>query len=177
LVITASSVNKLKQDLKSIKKAFTTVNTQLAQLKEADSENSESKGDKEASHFQVDQALQFEQVDKKFEQAGSLIKLDLKELILCDSQSTIDIFCNETLVCKTSKSKSSIWLKINGGTMVVTRNATMSGYNKPVWFSTRAITNIIDLRNLIYHYRITYDSDDLMFVVHWESESKPNMVF
>jgi hypothetical protein len=29
----ASSVNKLKKDLKSIKKAFTTVNTQLAQLK------------------------------------------------------------------------------------------------------------------------------------------------
>jgi hypothetical protein len=34
----ASSVNKLKKDLKSIKKAFTTVNTQLAQLKEADSD-------------------------------------------------------------------------------------------------------------------------------------------
>jgi hypothetical protein len=32
----ARSVKKLKKDLKSIKKAFTTVNTQLAQLKEAD---------------------------------------------------------------------------------------------------------------------------------------------
>jgi hypothetical protein len=38
----ASSVNKLKKDLKSIKKAFTTVNTQLAQLKEADSDIYES---------------------------------------------------------------------------------------------------------------------------------------
>jgi hypothetical protein len=62
----ASSVKKLKKDLKSIKKAFTTVNTQLAQLKEADSDISESEG-KEASHFQVDQALQFAQLDKKFE--------------------------------------------------------------------------------------------------------------
>jgi hypothetical protein len=53
----ASSVKKLKKDLKSIKKAFTTVNTQLAQLKEADSDISESEGE-EASHFQVDQALQ-----------------------------------------------------------------------------------------------------------------------
>jgi hypothetical protein len=50
--------------------------------------------------------------------------------------------------------------------MVVTRNATMEGYNKTVWFSTRAITNIIALRNLIDQYHITYDSDDLMFVVH-----------
>jgi hypothetical protein len=41
---TASSVNKLKKDLKSINKAFTTVNTQLAQLKEADSDISESEG-------------------------------------------------------------------------------------------------------------------------------------
>jgi hypothetical protein len=56
----ASSVNKLKKDLKSIKKAFTMVNTQLAQLKEADSDISESEGE-EASHFQVDQALQFVQ--------------------------------------------------------------------------------------------------------------------
>jgi hypothetical protein len=81
----ASSVKKLKKDLKSIKKAFTTVKTQLAQLKEADSDISDSEGE-EASHFQVDQALQFAQLDKKFEpriaklfkQAGYSIKLDLK---------------------------------------------------------------------------------------------------
>jgi hypothetical protein len=61
--------------------------------------------------------------------------------------------------------------------MVVTRKSTMPGYNKTVWFNTRAITNIIDLRNLIDQSRVTYDSDDLMFVVHRESESKPNKEF
>jgi hypothetical protein len=50
--------------------------------------------------------------------------------------------------------------------MVVTRKATMTGYNKTIWFSTRAIANIIALRNFIDQYRVTYDSDDLMFVVH-----------
>jgi hypothetical protein len=50
----ASSVKKLKKDPNSIKKAFTTFNTQRAQLKEADSDISESEGE-EASHFQVDQ--------------------------------------------------------------------------------------------------------------------------
>jgi hypothetical protein len=68
-------------------------------------------------------------------------------------------------------------LKSNGGTMVVNRKATMDVYNKTVWLSTRSITNIIALRNLIDQYPITYDSDDLMFVVHQESESKPNMEF
>jgi hypothetical protein len=68
-------------------------------------------------------------------------------------------------------------LKSNGGTMVVTRKATIEVYSKTVWFSTRAITNIIALCNLIDRYRITYDSDVLMFVVQRESESKPNMEF
>jgi hypothetical protein len=180
----ASSVKKLKKDPKSIKKAFTTVNTQLAQLKEANSDISESEGE-EASHFQVDQALQFAQLDKKFEpriakifkQAGSSIKLDLKEVILLNSQSTMDLFCNAALVSKISKSISNMQLKINGGTMVVTQKTTVEGYNKNIWFITRAITNIIALRNLIDQYRVTYDSDDLMFVFHLESESKPNMEF
>jgi hypothetical protein len=180
----ASSVKKLKKDIKSIKKAFTTVNTQLAQLKDADSDISESEGE-EASHFQVAQALQFAQLDKKFEpriaklfkQGGSSIKLDLKEVILLDSQSTMDLFCNAALVIKISKSRSNMRLKSNVGTMVVTRKATMEGYNKTVWFSTRAITNIIALRNLIDQYRVTYDSDYLIFVVDRESESKPNMEF
>jgi hypothetical protein len=59
--------------------------------------------------------------------------------------------------------------------MAVSRKATLPGYNKSVWFSTRAITNIIALRNLIEQYHVTYDSDNLMFVVHRKSEPKPNM--
>jgi hypothetical protein len=153
-------------------------------LKEAVSDISESEGE-EASHIQVDQALQFTQLDKRFEpriaklfkQAGYSIKLDLKEVILLDSQSTMDLFCNAALVSKISKSRSNMRLKSNDGTMVVTRKATMEGYNKNVWFSTRAITNIIALRNLIDQYRVTYDSDELIFIVHRESESKPNMEF
>jgi hypothetical protein len=183
-VSAASSVKKLKKDIKSIKKSFTRVNTQLAQLKEADSDIYESEGEEE-SHFQVDQALQFAQLNNKFEpkisklfkQTGSSIKLDIMEVILLDSQSTMDIFCNASLVRNISKSRSNMRLKSNGGTMVVTRKATVEGYNKTVWFSTRTITNIIALRNLIDQYRVTYDSDDLMFVVHQESESKPNMEF
>jgi hypothetical protein len=133
----------------------------------------------------VDQALQFAQLYKKseprisklFKQAGSSIKIDLKEVILLDSQSTMDIFFNAALVSKILKSRSSMRLKSNGGTMIVTRKALMEGYNKTVWFSTRAIANIIALCNLIDQYCVTYDSDDLMFFVHRESESKPNMEF
>jgi hypothetical protein len=84
----------------------------------------------------------------------------------------MDLFCNASLVSKISKSRSSMQLKSN-----VTRKAMMEGYNKTLWFSTRVITNIIALSNLIDHYCVTHDSDDLMFGVHRESESKPNMQF
>jgi hypothetical protein len=92
-----------------------------------------------------------------------------------DSQSTMDLFSNAALVSKTHKYTTSMRLKSNGGTIVVTQKTTMSGYNKDVWFSTRAITNIIALSNLIQQYRVTYDSDDKMFVIHRESQGKPNM--
>jgi hypothetical protein len=173
---TVNSVKKLHKDINSMRKAFTTVNTQLEKLKEATSDISELEGEDEASHFQMDIALQFAQVEnyfepritKLFKQAGSLVKIDLREVILLDSQSIMDLFCNTALVSKTRKYTTSMRLKSNGGTMVVTRKATMPGYNKAVWFSTRAITNIIALSNLIQQYRVTYDSDDKMFVVHRE---------
>jgi hypothetical protein len=182
---TVNSVKKLQKDIKSIRKAFTTVNTQLEKLKEAESDISESESEDEASHFQMDEALQLAQVEKEFEpriaklfkQAGLSVKIDLREIILLDSQSTMDLFFNAALVCNTCKSTTSMRLKSNGGTMVVTRKATMPGYNKGVWFSTRAITNIISLRNLIHQYRVKYDSDYNMCVVHWESRGKQNMEF
>jgi hypothetical protein len=133
----------------------------------------------------MDAALQFAQVDTEFEptianlfkQAGSSVMIDLREVILLDSQSTMDLFCNAALVSNTLKSTTSMRLKSNSGTMVVTHKSTMPGYNKDVWFSTRAITNIIALSILIQQYRVTYDSDDKMCVVHRESQGKPNMEF
>jgi hypothetical protein len=131
-----------------------------------------------ASHFQMDKALQFAQVYKVFEPRiaklfkqnhGSKIKLDLREVILLESQSTMDLFCNSAMVGKTIKSASSMRLKSNGGTMVVARKAYTKGYHKTVWFNKKAITNTIAISNLIQQYRVTYDSDDLMFVVHRES--------
>ena len=87
-----------------MKKAFTTVNTKLQQLKEEASDISDSESDKEEdSHFQFDAALQFTQVEDEFEprianlfkQAqASKVKLNLKEVTLLDSQSTMDLMCN-----------------------------------------------------------------------------------
>jgi hypothetical protein len=52
------------------------------------------------------------------------------------------------------------------------------GYDFWFWFTTRAMTNIICLRNLIHLYWVTYDSKHWMaFIVHWEDFGLPNMIF
>ena len=64
----------------------------------------------------------------------------------------------------------NITVQGNGGTLAVTFNATVTRYKQDVWFSKYATTNIIDLKNLIKQYRVTYDNIDKIFVVHREDQ-------
>jgi hypothetical protein len=68
-------------------------------------------------------------------------------------------------------------LKSNGGTMEVNKQAIMSGCHMHMWYNKKAITNILTLSNVIKQYQVTYDSNDQMFVVHHNSEGKPNTKF
>jgi hypothetical protein len=141
------------------------------------SDSEASKGDSQGdSHFQFDvDGFQFAQVatefepqiaqlfkqawtntkkirkDSKLAQAphSTAIKLDLREVILLDSQSTMDLFCNRALVKKTFRSSKSMRLKSNRGTMVVSKKAEMAGYHTHVRYDKKAITNIMALSNVI----------------------------
>jgi hypothetical protein len=150
-------------------------------VKEADSNISGSEASEGDSHFQFEVGgFQFAQVEKEFEpqiaklfkQAwtntkkvrkdsnlalalGTKTKLDLGEVILLYSQSTMDLFCNRALVKRTFRSDKRMRLKSNGGTMLVTKEAEMAGYHTDVWYDKNAITNILALSNVIKQYRIT----------------------
>ena len=89
----------------------------------------------------------------------------------------MDFFCNRALVTETYKSNISMRLKSNGGTILVTHKAKMARYHKNMWFSKRAITNIIPLSNAIQQHRVAYESEENMFIVHREADEKPNMEF
>ena len=121
-------------------------------------------------------------IAKLFQQAskfGSTLPFDLKTVLLLDSQSTVDLFCNRSYVNKVSRSASGMRLKSTGATMLVSQKAQsrVQGYPTPVWFDDQAITNILALKNVIKHFHVTYDSNDETFVVHRESANLPNMEF
>ena len=78
---------------------------------------------------------------------------------------------------KTTKSKTKMRPNINGGTIKVSQRSMVNGYHNSVWFSENATANIIVLINLRLQYLVTCRSDDMMFIVHRESEIKPKIQF
>jgi hypothetical protein len=62
----------------------------------------------------------------------------------------------------------------NGDGLKITKKCKIPGYKYLVWFSKKAITNIICLKNLIKCYWVTYDSKlDTTFVVHCNAFGLP----
>jgi hypothetical protein len=47
----------------------------------------------------------------------------------------------------------------NGGGLKITKKCKIQGYKYLVWYSKKAIMNIICLENLIMCYQVMYDSD------------------
>ena len=191
-----TSLAKLQKDMKKTKKSFTTLQTQIEEL-ENDSDLTDS-DEEESSHFQFDSNSAW--IERVHENTGvqstqqvfynnkstkkrkdtrkSTTRLNLRDVILLDNESTMDLFCNKDLVTEIAKTTGKMTVEGNGGKMQVRHKATVPGYARRVWFDKKAITNIISLSNLRAQYRITYDSDaSSSFTVHREAVNLPNMEF
>ena len=60
----------------------------------------------------------------------------------------------------------------NGGSITTNFKAFVKNYGE-VWFDTRAITNILSLKNVKHKYRVTYDSKtEDVFTVHMNKGRK-----
>ena len=58
----------------------------------------------------------------------------------------MDILCNPDLVEDIEKVNMPLRIQSNGGEMSVNKKAKIPVYNNMVWFSRRAITNIVSLK-------------------------------
>ncbi len=64
------------------------------------------------------------------------------------------------------------------GGLKITEKCKIPGYKYLVWYSKKAITNIICIKNLIFCYPVTYDSKlDTTFVVHCSAFGLPELLF
>jgi hypothetical protein len=113
---------------------------------------SDSESEEEDSQFQFDDGFQFTQmkvkqtaiefeprIAKLFKQThGTKIKLDLKKVILLDSQSTMDLICDPALVESSNfqiqpkhATKKQWW---NHGS----EKTVMPGYHTHVWYNKKS---------------------------------------
>ena len=95
-------------------------------------------------------------MDMAFKQSKKgMIGFNLREVVLLDNQSTVDIFCNKRLVGNIRLAPESLTSKSNGGELIVHHIADVADYNEPVWFSKKAIANIFALKNMKKQYKVT----------------------
>jgi hypothetical protein len=104
--------------------------------------------------------------------------LNLRSVWLLDSQPMFDLCCNKDFAAKKRKAKQALNMSSNCGGLRITKECMVLGYETWMWFTKRAMTNIICLKNIIRLYRVTYDSVwQTAFIVHREEFGLPNMVF
>jgi hypothetical protein len=76
------------------------------------------------------------------------------------------------------KASCALNMTRNGGGLKITTQGKFPGYKFWVWFSEKAITNIICLKNLIKNYRVIYDSKvETTLVNHCQQFGLPDLFF
>ena len=106
-----------------------------------------------------------------------LSNLGLHNFIILDNQSTVSVFCNPHFALSFSKADKPLHLQSNGRNMKIHCAVEIGDDGTQVWFSTKAITNILSLKMVQQHYPVSYDCDHGQFVVHHVKFRKPNMIF
>ncbi len=73
--------------------------------------------------------------------------LDLRNVLLLENQSTFDLCCNKKLTSKITKATNALKMRSNGGCLRITKKCKIPGYKYLAWYSKKAITNIIYIKN------------------------------
>jgi hypothetical protein len=103
-----------------------------------------------------------------FAQEGSYCTPIGYDLVLLNSQFTVDLFSNPTLVNNICPADTPINVPCNKGTLHTLEMADFG--TTPVYFDSHGIANVLSLYRLRKKYCMTYDSIDRggVFLVHME---------
>ena len=70
------------------------------------------------------------------------LKLNLRKMILLNSQSIIDLFCNRKLINKSKRYKNSIKLRSYSKNILMNQKTPVKNYYQKILFSKKTIINI-----------------------------------
>lgn len=170
---------KSKKSSSDVGKMLTTINKQFKTMGKAMTQLHEEIADydddsiEEQSHVQLGCSNVFQQTEQRFSFATA--KLLLKEHLLLDNQSSVHVFCNPNFVENVRTANRHMVLTSNGGQLPIKEVANIEGFEKNVWFSTKAMTNILSLMMVKSEYNVSYDGDD--FIIHRAANGYSDMVF
>ena len=94
--------------------------------------------------------------------------------IILDNHSTVDVFCNPTLLRNIRASDRTLNLSCNDGTIPVNQAGDLPGYGR-VWYHPKGISSILRLSNVTdnYKYWVHYGSQESKdFIVTRIKDSK-----
>ena len=159
----------MKKLFNKTKKQFATMEAQIWEL-ENESDSDSDITDETGSNFLLLKQCYTQTMGSELKEKlilhtkyDSYEQLDLRNVILLDNQSTLDLICNKKLATNIEKSNRTMTVQGNSGTLDITHRAKLKGYTSKPWFRKEAITNILSFKNMIKQYRITYDCNDKMF--------------
>ena len=78
--------------------------------------------------------------------------------IILDSASSIDMFVNQDLLTDIQTSTQPITILSNAGRVTIDKFGYMPGYPEKVWYHPDGAANVLSLRNISKHFRVTMDT-------------------
>ncbi len=85
------------------------------------------------------------------------------------------MYCNPEYVVNVRAAERELSLQSNGGTLPISNIADFNGFEKSVWYSDDAMTNILSLSPVKHEYAVSYDKED--FIIHHAEHGYIDMVF
>ena len=158
---------------KHMKKQFANYSKELAALKEESSISSNGSAGSGLSFCTVGATL------KQAVETGVLQDLDLRKVILFDTQSTDDVFCNKKYLRNIRKSNKPMPLHGNGGVLPLEQIGELKGYHHEVWYNKDAIANILSKKWVSMQYRVSMDTgtNGSIWVHRSETNGMPDIEF
>ena len=80
--------------------------------------------------------------------------------LLLDSCSTANLIMNRALLHDIHTVDTSISIQCNAGTNTTNQKGYLGDYPTPVWYNPKGIANILSMKDVAQHYRLTMDTNE-----------------